>query len=200
MSTHTAIYDVFISYSVSDRSVASEIANALTNGGLDVFWDATLLPAESVQEAVWQALAESAVVIAVFGESRSLPSTLAIELGASMAWQKQIFLVHRDTRNLVLPPTFLAAYPIYPLSRIDDLAQAVREKVQSPNDIDPAALAESYESLGVPTDRLLREPASIINLARDYNSKTHSNLTGEQLARELLRLRKKGSLPRLRRG
>ena len=55
--------DVFLSYARTDRDTAALVASALEGVGLSVWWDAKLLPGESFDEQIQQAVAQAKVII-----------------------------------------------------------------------------------------------------------------------------------------
>jgi len=58
-------------------------------------------------------------------------------------------------------------------------------------------LKEAYISIGVPTDQLSSSPKALQKLTERVNRRSDGTHSGETLLRELLRLRKRGKLPRL---
>lgn len=118
-------------------------------------------------------------------------------MGAAMAWHKPIFVVHTMTGNVRLP-SYLEDFPAYPISRIDDVVQSIKRGLKPLSENEQSVLTSVYAELGIPTDRLLREPAAIEKFAQAFNKLCGTNLSGERLLQELVRLRKDGRLPRLR--
>lgn len=198
MSVQTTIYDVFLSYSLTEADEARLIQRALTEAGFDVFNPAEAGPegGEAATDALWQALAESAALVVLLHPQREPSAAVLVELGAAMAWDKPVYVVQIGP-GTAKPPTYLASYPLYPLSRIDDVAGAVKRSLRTLDDEDRAVLCDVYLDLGVPTDQLLRNPSSLDRLADEFNRRANENLPGERLVQELIRLRKTGGLPRL---
>jgi len=196
MSVDTTSYDVFLSYSLAEKPVAEFVERALREAGLDVFDLARVEPGSSVQDVLWQAMAESAALVVVIPRERAPASNTAVELGAAMAWHKPIYVVYSGRGNVRLP-AYLSEYHAYPLTRIDDVAQSIRRSLHELSEEELAVLRDVYSELGIPADRLLSEPASLDRLARMFNARSNVRFTGERLVQELLRLRKAGLLPRL---
>lgn len=196
MSTPTKTYDVFLSYSVTEAATAKLVERALAEAGLDVFVPSKAETGERVQDALWRALAESAAVVVILSPDRAPASSTAVELGGAIAWRKAIHLVQPESARAHLP-AYLSEYPVYPVSRIDDLVRSVMRALEPLSQEDRDGLCEIYEELGIPADRLLKEPSAVDRLARAFRSRRHKQMPGERLVRELIRLRKAGNLPRL---
>jgi len=81
---------------------------------------------------------------------------------------------------------------------VNDVVASIKRGLSSLTEDDRAVLAGIYCELGMPTDRLLADPAAIDTLAREFHAKCGKMVSGERLVRELLTLRKRGNLPRLR--
>ena len=198
MSTQTLTCDVFLSYSLTEAPVAELVERALEEAGLDVFNLAKVEAGVNLQDRLWRALAESSAIVAIVHPHHTLPSSIAVELGAAMAWHKPVFVVHTDRGNGNLP-SYLGDFPTYPVSRIDDVVQAITRGLQPLLEEERSALLSVYADMRIPTDRLLQQPAAVEDLARDFNQRCGTNISGERLVQELLRLRKISALPRLRR-
>jgi len=198
MSTQVAtIYDVFLSYPMTEAALADRIALALQQADLDVFWQDRFDIGESHQDALWRAVAESAALIMIVPSEGSLAPSVAFEVGAFKAWRKPIYVIQATEGSFKLP-TYLADCPVYSLSHVNDVVASIKCGLSSLTENDRAVLAGIYRELGMPTDQLLADPAAIDTLAREFHAKCGKMVPGERLVRELLTLRKKGNLPRLR--
>jgi hypothetical protein len=197
MSTQVATYDVFLSYSLPDARTAELVERALEEGGLDVFNVVKVEPGEGLQDLVWRALAESAALVVVVSSQDNLASSVVVEVGAFLAWHKPIYIIHAAKGGTKLP-SYLAKFQAYPISRVDDVVQSVKRDLQPLSDQDRAVLSDIYVTLGIPTDKLLGQAASIEELAREFESKSGRRVAGERLVQELVRMRKYANLPRLR--
>ena len=196
MSTEIATYDVFLSYSLADGQVAEPVERALMEVGLGIS-NPKAEPGALAREAIWKALAESDVVVVIVNPQRTLPAAIGLEVGAAMAWHKPVYVVHTEARSLgtAVP---LGDFPVYPLSRIDDMVQAIRDGLQPLSMEDRSLLSSVYAELGIPTDKLLGRPALIDDLASAFHKRSGKRVSGERLLQELVRLRKSGNLKRLR--
>jgi hypothetical protein len=196
MSTQTLTYDVFLSYSLTEGPIAELVECALEEAGLDVFSVTRLEAGVDWQEGLWRALAESSAVVAIVNPRQTLPSSIAVEVGAAMAWHKPVYVVHTERGNMRLP-SYLGEFPTYPVSRIDDLVQAIARGSKPLSEEELSVLLSVYADMRMPTDKLLREPAAVDELARSFRQQCGTDISGEQLVQELVRLRKRGLLPRL---
>jgi len=189
-------FDVFLSYSPTDRKTAELVERALTEAGLRVFVGRTeSVPGEDWQEDIWEAMVNSEVVIFVAPSRAAMVSSQAVEVGAAWAWQKPIHVIRTGDLAEDLP-SYLEHVPTYPLSRLDDLIRSTREALRPTLSEDQrTTLAAAYGELGVPADVLVADPALLNALAKKFNARCKTHLSGERLALELLRLRKSARLP-----
>ena len=197
MSTQIATFDVFLSYSLPESPTAALVARALEEAGLGVFNQAKLDAGENWRDAIWHALAESAALVAIVPPQATLPSSVAVEVGAFIAWHKPIYIVHPAGETVRLP-SYLAGYPAYPVSRVDDIVLSIKRGLQPLSKEDDDILCDVYRDLRMPADKLVSEPAAVDNLAREFEHRSGKAVAGERLVRALLTLRKHGSLPRIR--
>jgi hypothetical protein len=201
MSTKVATYDVFLSYSLPEARSADLVQRALEEGGLDVFNLASAQAGENIEDLLWQALAESAALVVITPPEGAPASQVVFEVGAFTAWHKPIYVVHSGGGTVRLP-SYLAEFPVFPLSRIDDVVQSIKRTIEQSfsqfSDDQRKALVETYQELGTPLDRLLADPALIERVARAFHKRCGTHYSGERLVQELLRVRKRGDLPRRR--
>ena len=114
--------DVFLSYSAADAKFAGEIARILQLFDLSVFDKNALPTGERLEQAVWDAMAESQALVMVVSTAPPSASTI-FEIGAAQGWNKPVYVVATDPALMHLP-SFLHGVPVYPFSRIEDLARA----------------------------------------------------------------------------
>lgn len=196
MSKQTPNYDVFVSYSFADRSVAENVMRSLGEADLSVFDPASLHPGTPSAEAIWNALAISEALLAVMPMTGDPSPNTAAELGAALAWNKPVFLVRRENGH-GQTPFFLTGVKVYPLSRIDDVANAIKRGQEPLSEDQQEKLHQVFKDIGAPTDRLLREPALLDQLAKNFRKKAGTEVSGERLMYEMLRLRKQRRWPRI---
>ncbi len=198
MATARKTYDVFLSHSSTDRDLAEEIANRLKSAGLQPFHDVSLMPAGDISTAIWDALAECRALIAIVSVDATPDAMGMVEIGAATAWNKPIYLVLNGPPSTRLPDA-LKSYYVYPRSRLDEVVQRIRTDFEPLTDDDREVLASAYKDLNVPADMLGQSAKSLRDLTMRFNRKANRQLSGERILSELLRLRKKGALPRIRR-
>lgn len=198
MSVQTTIYDVFLSYSLTEGEIADLVERALTQAGLDVFNPARLEPASHTRDVLWRALVESSALVVIADPQRAPGSNVGVEVGAAMAWHKPVYVVHANSGTVTLP-SYLRKFPAYPMSRVDDVAQSVKRGLTTLSQEERSLLLSVYADLAIPLDRLLAEPEHVDALGEEFNRRCERQVAGERLAQELLRVRKAGQLPRIRR-
>ncbi len=191
-------YDVFLSYSLADRPTAETVRLSLIQAGLQVFDPGCVKPGLSLTEAVWHALAVSEALVAVIPADGDPTPNTATELGAAMAWSKPIYLL-RQENGRSRTPSFLSSYGVYPVSRVDDVASAIKRGQKPLSSDELEVLKKVYLNMQTPTDQFLRDPALVDRLAQEFRARARSQIAGERLLHEMLRLRKQGRWPRLSR-
>lgn len=198
MATATPTCDVFLSHSWQDRDFAADIAHRLQAAGLEAFYDASIQLGERVSQAIWDALAECHAFIAIVSPESSPDAMGLVELGAAAAWNKPIYVLLNGPPSMRLPNA-LQDYRAYPRNRVDEILGQILHNLEPISDDDRKALAETYRDVNVPADVLVQSPRSLQQLVEKVNAKTQKHLSGDRLLSELLRMRKKGQLPRLNR-
>ncbi len=189
-------YDVFISHAATDQHLATEIADSFQSAGLETFHDGSVEPGTDVSDAIWQALAESRAVIAIISPDAPPQAMGMVELGAASAWSKPVFLLINGPSSTKLPAA-LSAYPVYPLSRLEDVIRAIQSGFDPLTTEEREILIEIYLNLRTSMDQISQSPRVLRELTMNFNKSTHKQYSGERLLSELLRMRKRGELPRL---
>lgn len=198
-ATISQTYDVFISHAASDSDLASEIAESLESVGLETFHTGIMKPGTDIGEAIWQALAESRALIAIISPDVPTHAMGTVEIGAAVAWNKPVFLLINGPSSTKLPPS-LSSYPVYPLARLEEVIQEIRTGFQPLTHDELTVLVDIYRDVGAPVDQLSQSPKALRELTTKFNRRTKRHYSGERLLSELLRMRKKSRLPRLRSG
>lgn len=198
MATANKTYDVFLSHSSSDRDLAEEIASRLESTGLRPFYDVNIVPAGNISAAIWDALAECRALIAIVSVDAAPDAMGMVEIGAATAWNKPIYLVLNGPPSTRLPDS-LKSYDVYPRNRLDEVIQRIRTEFEPLTKDDREVLKTAYKDLNVPADQLSQSAKSLRDLTTRFNRKTNKQLSGERILSELLRLRKRGELPRVSR-
>jgi len=97
------------------------------------------------------------------------------------------------------PGGFLTRLKFFPPSRLDDLVSDIKRTRKPISTRQREALAAVYAELGTPTDQMVRDPSLIDRFVERFNERTGRNVSRDRLISELVRLRKSGKLPPLRR-
>lgn len=197
MATASKTSDVFISHAISDGDVAAEVAHALQAAGLTPFYINRVDAGADVSREIWEALSESRALIAVISPETANYSMGMIEIGAATAWNKPVFLLINGPSSTKIPPA-LHSYPVFPLSRLDDVVHAIKAGFEPLSTEERDSLARLYLQFDLPADRLSQTPSALRELTQEFNAQTKKQFSGERILSELLRMRKRGQLPRLR--
>jgi len=192
MAERGKTYDVFISHSARDSTLASEVANACRESGLDAVTDTELLPGADVSDALWEALAESRVLVLILSPSGPTPS-MAIEIGAARAWNKPIYGIVTDPSISPLP-TALTNIRLYTTGRLQDVIKAINVSIDQLTEEDRIFLTKIFAGMGISVDQLALNPRRLGDLVKKFNAGRGKTVSGERLLSELLRLRKQGKL------
>jgi hypothetical protein len=193
--TSQPVFDVFLSHAVSETLHARQVAAAMRAEGLEVFKLEDLRTGASIEDAVWEALAECLAVVAIV-PANGPNANMTFELGAARAWKKPIYFLASDLKMTGLGSPFLDI-PVYPLSRVDDVVRAIKS-LQELTDEDRAKLTAAYAGIDVPLDNLLTDVPALDRLAQRFQRATGKSVPAEVLVSELLRMRKKGGLTGVR--
>lgn len=189
--------DVFISHAMPDLSVARKVADSLESAGLTAFRaDAALQGSRDFTDLIWEALAESRAVIVIVSPEVSPHAMGMVEIGAAEAWAKPIFVLLNGPSSTKVPAS-LSQYPVYPVGRLEDVIRAIRSAFEPLTERDRTVLAGIYHDLRTPADQLSQSPKALRDLTTRFNRMARKQLSGERLLSEILRLRKRGQLPRL---
>jgi hypothetical protein len=186
-------YDVFLSYPSDLTSQAKVIVKKFADTGLIVFDRSEIKPSYNITEEMWQALAESWATVALI-KPGIMPPSVAVEIGAASAWQKPIYILTEGEGEYHIP-LYFSKFDVFKTSEIEKVIQLISKGLNPLSDEERMALVKAYSKLGVPTDKLFMEPSSIERLKDESGVK----ISGERIMQELLRLRKQGKLPKVRR-
>lgn len=196
MSTSAPTYDVFLSCGKDGADIAAFVEQKLSESGLTVFNICDAHAGEPIVDVLWEALAESAALVAIITPSTEDRSSLAVEVGAALAWHKPVYVL---TQGEVTLPSYLAHSQARPASEIAAVAREIRRGSVPLSDDHRRILMDLYRKMAIPTDLLIRRPKAIDRLTNAFRKATGLQYPGERLLRELLRLRKQAMLPTLRR-
>ncbi|HEY8503177.1 MAG TPA: hypothetical protein VIL46_01245 [Gemmataceae bacterium] len=183
---------MFIAHAPGDAALAAEIARAFLSNGLEAVTESALPPGRGAGDALWGALAESRALLVILSPSGPT-TTMALVIGAALAWNKPILGVVPDPAAARVPPA-LTGVRLYPLGRIEDVIDEIKLAAGQLSDADRASLAEIYRGMGVSVDQLATDPAQLAELAKQFKAATGRTVPAERLLSELFRMRKQGKL------
>jgi len=90
--------DIFVSYSIEDKSEGRSISRLLEEQGYSVFWDPVIPPGQTFDQFIWEALRATKCVI-VLWSARSVKSTwVRAEAEEALQHDKIISILLDDTR------------------------------------------------------------------------------------------------------
>jgi hypothetical protein len=186
--------DVFISCSPSETAWAAEVQRRFQEGGLKVFTNYGA-DGNDLDGLIWDALVESAAVIALVRSPRGMSNVLSFEIGAAMIWQKPVYVLYEGDRPTGLPK-YAERFGMFPAWEVEKVVRIVAGE-RGFSDDEHRALVQAYLAVGAPVDGLLEDSGKVEQLERNFRSTMKSAASGERLLREILRLRKQGKLPSL---
>jgi hypothetical protein len=187
---------VFLSYSSRDHALADTLRRALASSGFDVLRAQETPSGAPIEDAIRDLMRASDVFVVVASPDQVNSSWTAFEVGAAMAWEKPIFVVTSEPRSL---PPYLARYRVVDASELPRLIGSVKRETAPLTEEERRILRTVYTGMGVPSDRLAFDPEAVSTLVDSFNRLSRSNSSPDRLVRELLRMRKAGTLPKLRR-
>ena len=185
-----------MSYSQRDQGDALRVRQKIEDAGISVF-DASR---EGEPGAMWdnvrKAIADSEAVIIVISRNSALSSSLGIEIGAAIAWQKPVYVVlpQKEQEDV---PELLRGLRSYTVDSLSELIDAIIEARSDLTNEETEWLKDWYEQRKVPLDRIVRDPESIALLTTSFHERFERQLDAQKLLLALLRLRKRGELPKL---
>jgi TIR domain/Nucleoside 2-deoxyribosyltransferase len=190
-------YDVFISHAAADAKLATSFAKAFRLSGLEPFTDYDVSTSENVSDTVWEALAVCKALVAILSHAELSPA-MSVEIGAAQAWNKPIYAVVSDPASIRLPSALSRMRLVVP-GAIEDIIRDIKTSADELTDDDRETLQAIYLEIGVPLDRFASDHLHLRRLTQQFNRRSRKQVSGERLLAELLRMRKRGKLPALRR-
>lgn len=191
-------YDVFLSFSARDRGAAELVRQALFQAGLEAYTADSVAIGPEVLPELRRALAECSAVLFLLTTSSVRSQNVPYETGMALALNKPIYVLF-DGLDSAEIPDYLKEFHVRRLSEMDEVAQEIADARQPLSDDLRDDLVGIYRKHGIPTDQLLRKPFELKTLADRFQQQTGTSVSGERLVQELIRLRKQGHLPRLKR-
>lgn len=199
MSVATStIYDVFITHGSRDRGIADLVGRALTDAGLEVYAIHESQPDEDELSEMRTELAGCSAFVVILTQSTVKSPNVAFEIGMALAWNKPVFVLFDGISKSDISQ-YLRGYRVASVSKLSQVVRDIKKVHEPFSESGRETLTDVYCDIGVATDRLLGQPLLVRELAEEYNKRTKSTLGGEKLVQELIRLRKQGKLPKLKR-
>lgn len=188
----TTATDVLLCYAVEDRRFGEMVEQGLADAGLTVFKPWTgMAPDEAGHDRAWDALVESVAVVGVVRSDGVVPPALLVAIGAAKMRDKPVYVV-TDTIGPLDVPRIVAALPTFPVSRLGDVVDAVRRNASPLTVRQRAALTTIYGRHRTSLRQMLTSDGSIRRLGSEFRDAAGGEgVSGERLARELMRLRRR---------
>jgi len=192
--------DVFLSYVPADRDTAEVVERSLVDAGIVVRSANQVLPGAKFERQLRKLLVESDAVVVLVTPNSVRSSSMLIEIGAALGLDIPIHLLLSGIAAKDLP----AHLRELPCSRVSNAAKVGEKLVEEAtswrlDESERAELTEIYRELGVPVDQLASNTASLDALADEFRRRTGRRMPNSRLLHGLLTLRKRGTLPRLKR-
>ncbi|MFA5553678.1 MAG: TIR domain-containing protein [Phycisphaerae bacterium] len=197
MVQHSKTYDLFLSYSLDVANIAELLKKKLNDAGFSVFEPSEVQPGQNIVKETWDALAGSWAVVVLLKPEKISPN-VAVEIGAASAWQKPTYILTTEKGKYHVP-FYFSQYLVYDVSNVDKLIEQIRDDRKPFTEEQIKVLKDTYQKIGIPTDKLLMQPTLIEQLSKVFQEETGVQVSGERIMQLLLRLRKQGNLPRVRR-
>jgi hypothetical protein len=193
MANESSQYDAFVSYDFDGRTTALRVIDALRGHGVTVVYADEVRQGANWRNAIWEAMTESQAFVLILSGDGNLNANVAVEVGAAMAWNKPIYAIVDASRSTKIPDV-LADVQAFPMSRIADIASMIIDARDALTEDDKKLLSKIYSESRLPVDKLQTQPQALAVLTQQFNQLANRHLSGEQILRALLNLRKRGSL------
>lgn len=194
-----SVHDVFLSHMTQDSGLSGFILRSMIDSGLTVFSisDVKLGVGDRIDSMLRESLVDSLAMVLLVTPRAMNSANLAVEVGMALAWSKPIIVLYDGVTLAELPP-YLQSLNAYPVSRLNDAILQINSLKNDFKESERDALASIYAEAQIPTDQLLISPPALDRLTSKFNQQTRSKYSAQQLAHELIRMRKQGLLPRLK--
>lgn len=193
----TPIYDVFLSHHPQDGGLASMVTREIESAGCGVFSLESLPLGSHIQSQVLDALVDSSAVVVLLTRSSVESRGVAFEVGVAMGWDKPIYIIH-DGLEMRSIPEFLNQFHLVPLSDLPRVVKQIQSLRKPLSDSQREFLIDAYRQVAVPVDQLLRDSKQRARLSNLFAEQAPEPIASNRLLQELIRLRKKGQLPKTR--
>jgi hypothetical protein len=188
--------DVFLSHSPQDQGLADLIAEECREAGLEVYRCDDLEPGGTLPIEVRRELVESSAAVFLATRSFAESPNLAYQIGMAMVLNKPIYVLHDGLRQSEIPP-FLSQFALHPLSELHAVTDAIARESAELQPAQRRILQQVYKDFSIPVDRLISLPPEADELAATFNHRSAVKLNENRILQELIRMRKRGELPRI---
>lgn len=195
----TLTYDIFLSHSPHDAGTASAVTRAFTEAGISVFAADAMRGNQILSDAILREMVEAQALVALVTPVSVNSINIGLEIGAAMSWHKPVFILTDGVPTASLP-SILRNHPVFPVPELPRVVEELRKLMRPLSHEDQDALREVYARMQIATDALLTNPEALDRFTREFNRQRNTSYPGEKLTQELLRLRKRGDLPKIGRG
>lgn len=125
------LYDVFLSYSSSDKDSAARLSGALERSGLSVWWDAKLTKDIPFDKQIKDALAQSVAIVAIISPHALKSKWVRWELAQAPAGGMLVVpVLIGDISDKELPGPVAAFCPILWREPVDSLAADIDDRIR----------------------------------------------------------------------
>jgi hypothetical protein len=191
------IHDVFLFHSPNDTGLAELVRAEFREAGLGVYSIHEVRSERRVLDPIRRELAESLAAVILLTQATLQSQNPPLVMGMALAWKKPIFVLYDGIQPAEIP-RYLSQFET---RRVSEAAAVARKITSSSSPFDDDAresLISAYSDLGISTDQLLQKPLAVHELYQRFSEFQEINIAPERLVQELLRLRKQGKLPRVR--
>jgi hypothetical protein len=189
-------YDIFLTHAAADAGLAALVIRQFEAADCGVFSQQALEVGDDFwRRMIYELVDCNAVIILLTKSSLSLPN-IAVEVGAALAWDKPIFVLY-DGISISDVPEYLQQFAVCPVADLRGVIGQVRQLRQPLTDQQRASLVAIYQEQRNSVDQLLIAPIRLRALADEFRRREAMPVSGKKLVQELIRLRKRGELPRI---
>jgi len=190
------LVDLILTYSPGDAIPAAQIANRLAASGLSVLHAVELPTTRRELTTFLEAMREGVAMVVLLSPHHARSSLVPLFVGTAMSWQTPIFVVV-EAPGSVEVPSYLRRYPVVSPGKLPDLIAELEALAGPLPDRDQKAILEAYARVGLPVQQLLTDPAEAERLAVEVRPGSRKGMPAGRLLTALVRMRKRGELPRL---
>jgi len=193
MSTANRAIDVFLSHTHHDSELAKVVRGMMEEGGLSVFSVEDLHPGRNIADSIRNAIAEARAFVALLTPTSVHSASLAVEFGGAWVRNKPVYLL-TDNLGAKDVPAYLKSQRTISVAKVPEVVAEIVRSSLPLTDLQRDSLIRIYGEIGVPSDRLTSDSASLDELTRRFNEDTNLRVSSDRLLETIIRLRKQGKL------